>query len=448
MMLRVLFFTIIGLLIAFAASWLSQQSGITSITWLGYQMELETSYLVVGIAGFGILLILIDRMVRALFRWPSLFSAGWQARRRAKGEKALSLGFVALAAGDSGAAAKQARRAEKLLEKGILTDLLSAQSAYARGDSKAASRYFKKLAADETTSYFGQLGLMRLYQQDSGGSNVRGQNISPKALGAAQKAFALDPTSSEAAYFILQQALKDKQWGKATDCLSVYLNQSGGQNAGEIAKAKTMMASLLTQMAEDEDDSKAAIAHLEQALSILPSFSPAISALTARYLAISDKRKAVKIAEKGFLLVPQPLSLAALRDAKSGNDGSFISYAAKLAEKSAQPDHAYREIARFAIQAGIWASASQMLEHISPETPRTNDDYRIAAAIASGVEDEAAYQSALEAAAQAPRASRWQCQACHSDRPDYEFECGHCTAPAQIHWHQPVPTSQPPHLPH
>ncbi len=148
MMFRVLFFVIAALFIAFAASWLSAQDGVTSITWLGYHAEVESSALVVAIALLCVAGIIIDRLVRALVRWPSLMSAGWQMRRRAKGENALSLGFVALAAGDHRAAHKQARRAEKLLDKGILTDLLVAQSSYASGDSKAASRYFKKLASD------------------------------------------------------------------------------------------------------------------------------------------------------------------------------------------------------------------------------------------------------------------------------------------------------------
>ena len=97
MMFRVLFFVITALFIAFAASWLSAQDGVTSITWLGYQAEVESSALVVAIALLCVAGIIIDRLVRALVRWPSLMSAGWQMRRRAKGENALSLGFVALA---------------------------------------------------------------------------------------------------------------------------------------------------------------------------------------------------------------------------------------------------------------------------------------------------------------------------------------------------------------
>jgi len=205
MILRVISLCLFGLLIAFGASWLSRQDGMSTMTWLGYQIEIETSYMIVAIAVLVIAAIILDRIIRALVRWPSLFSAGWQARRRQKGEKALSLGFVALAAGDVRAASRQARYAEKLLQTTILTDLLSAQAAHAKGDVKAASQYFKKLAAEKETAYFGQLGLMRLYNEDSP------SQISTAALTAAQKAFALDPTSAEAAQMILRQALQDGQ---------------------------------------------------------------------------------------------------------------------------------------------------------------------------------------------------------------------------------------------
>ena len=71
--------------------------------------------------------------------------------------------MVAFAAGDMKEARKLARRAEKLLGSAVLPDLLSAQTAHATGDDKAALRYFKSLSAQDDTAYFGHLGLMRLY---------------------------------------------------------------------------------------------------------------------------------------------------------------------------------------------------------------------------------------------------------------------------------------------
>lgn len=442
-MLRAIFFVIFALFIAFAASWLSAQEGVSTITWLGYRVEIDTSLFIVAIFGLCLAGIIVDRLVRAVVRWPSLFSEGWQARRRAKGDTALSLGFVALAAGDNRAAHKQARRAQKLLDKGVLTDLLVAQSSYGNGDSKAASRYFKKLAATPETAYFGQLGLMRLHQQNSAG--LTASAISTEALNAARKAFALDPTSAEAAQLILRKALEDRQWGKALDCLKVYLNQSGGHTTQEVQKAKALHARLSHQMAQeilspptdegaapDKGAVKAAILLCEQALAEAPDFVPA-SALLVRLLAEKgDQKAAVKRATTAFLATPHKDTLAHLRAVTAQNDGQFISAAMTLSAKSEQADEGYLAVAQFAISAGIWASASQAISQISEAYIPTNHYYMVEAAIADSRDDEAAYHNALTQAANAARASTWQCGACGHNHDSYQFDCVACGIPGQM----------------
>ena len=443
MMYRVIIFIITALFIAFAASWLSAQEGVTSITWLGYQAEIDSSALAVAIALLCISGIVIDRLVRALVRWPSLMSAGWQMRRRVKGEHALSLGFVALAAGDNRAAHKQARRAEKLLDKGILTDLLVAQSSYASGDSKAASRYFKKLASDPQTAYFGQLGLMRLHQQDSGPMMQGG--VVKEALHAAEKAFALDSTSAEAAQVILKQALHEGEWHKAIDCLKIYLNHSGGHSAAEIARARALYAKLHLQIAEERIAAdttenhalskpviKETITLCETALSHCPDFTPAGQRLVALLVTKGDKRAAEKQAAKLFSLRPDFDSLMLLRDVRPDNDGQFISHMMRLSAKSSQSDEGYLAVAQFAISVGIWASASQALSQISEQFITHNMYFKLKAAIAKGLEDEPAHQAALEQAASAPRAPHWQCQACETAAQSYQFQCEICKAPGQM----------------
>lgn len=439
MMFRALLFVVLALFIAFAAAWLADQEGVSEITWLGYSAQIDSSALVVVIALLCVVGIFVDRMVRALVRWPSLFSQGWQARRRIKGEAALSMGFVALAAGDSRAANKQARRAEKLLDKGVLTDLLVAQSSYANGDKKAASRYFQKLAASPDTAYFGQLGLMRLHQQTA---LETGDSASAKdAYIAANTAFALEPTSPEVAQVILKEALHNMDWAKAVECLKVYLNHSGGQSAQEVERSRLLYASLSLQMAEEvieaaggEDKPlpkgvmQEAIALCEQALGEVADFSPASACLVGLLSEKGDRRGAEKQASKAFSLTPHIGNLRILRDVRNDNDGQFITHAMGLAAKSKQADEGYIAVAEFAIEVGIWASASQALSHLSDAFVPHNDYYRIQAAIALGLADEGAHQTALEQAAIAPRAHYWSCQSCGKEARAYHFECDGCGA--------------------
>ena len=89
MILRLSVFLIIAIFVSFAASWLAQQQGTTTITWLGYQMEVMTSYAVVAIGALAVMAIFVDRVIRALGMAASLL---WlAAAQRQKGETALSL---------------------------------------------------------------------------------------------------------------------------------------------------------------------------------------------------------------------------------------------------------------------------------------------------------------------------------------------------------------------
>ncbi len=103
-----------------------------------------------------------------------------------------------------------------------------------------------------------------------------------------------------------------------------------------------------------------------------------------------------------------------------------------LLAKSSQADEGYLAVAQFAVSVGIWASASQALSQISERFIKHNVYYKVQAAIAKGLEDDAAHQSALEQAATAPRAPHWQCHSCEASAPSYQFYCESCDAPGQM----------------
>ena len=95
-MLRLLQFLVLSTLAAILVSWLAKQTGVTIISWAGWQIEMRTSLLVAGLVIAVVLLLLIYRLLRMLFLWPGWLGHNWQARRRKKGERALSLGWSPL----------------------------------------------------------------------------------------------------------------------------------------------------------------------------------------------------------------------------------------------------------------------------------------------------------------------------------------------------------------
>ena len=72
-MLRLLQFLVLSTLAAILVSWLAKQTGVTIISWAGWQIEMRTSLLVAGLVIAVVLLLLIYRLLRILFQWCVFF---------------------------------------------------------------------------------------------------------------------------------------------------------------------------------------------------------------------------------------------------------------------------------------------------------------------------------------------------------------------------------------
>ena len=158
MFVRLLLLFVLIVLAAGAASWLMAQPGNLSIEWLGWQMEMRSSLAVTLVVITALLLVFFDRLQRALWSMPRWLGGRWRERRHTAGHRALTLGLMAVSAGEPMEARKQAARARRLLNAPQLTGLLSAQAAHLAGDNAAARRYFTALTHDETPNFWGKLG--------------------------------------------------------------------------------------------------------------------------------------------------------------------------------------------------------------------------------------------------------------------------------------------------
>ena len=140
MFVRLLSLFILIMLAASAASWLMAQPGNLSIEWLGWQMDMPSSLAVTLVVVFALILVFFDRLQRALRSMPGWLGGRWRERRDTAGHQALTLGLMAVSAGEPVEARKQAARARRLLNAPQLTGLLSAQAAHLAGDHAAARR--------------------------------------------------------------------------------------------------------------------------------------------------------------------------------------------------------------------------------------------------------------------------------------------------------------------
>ena len=400
MFVRLLSLFISIMLAAGAASWLVAQPGILSIEWLGWQMEMPSSLAVTLVVVLAFILVFLDRLQRALWSMPGLLGGRWRERRDIAGHRALTLGLMAVSAGEPVEARKQAARAHRLLNAPQLTGLLSAQAAHLAGDHAAAHRYFTALKDDRDTAFLGQIGLMRLAVD---------AKDAPSALIAARKALDLKPQSALAAAQLLQLHADQQNWTAALEVIAVVIKDRKKQT-GTVTESLVLQQTALYYLdglgaLETEQDSVRATGQFLMALSNDPAFLPAIFALADLYLHNDGKRKAIKLLETSFALVPHAGIADRLQVLWDDNDGNSIARLIKLIPKKPEP-------------------LQQAAYHIVSDVAASN-----------GLDGEAKRFRALYDAGMA--AFCWQCGVCKSRHDSWHSHCPACGQFAGLKWQQP-----------
>ncbi|MCG8692268.1 MAG: hypothetical protein MI806_13755, partial [Minwuiales bacterium] len=157
-----------ALIAAFAAgaAWMADRPGSVVIDWADYRIETSAGIAVVVVLLFALIVAVLYRAWRWLRRAPSELGEARQQVRLRRGHRALSLGMVAVAAGDKREALRQANRAASLLDEPPLTMLLSAQAAQLAGDTAAAETQFRAMLDRPDTEFLGIRGLLSLAGRD------------------------------------------------------------------------------------------------------------------------------------------------------------------------------------------------------------------------------------------------------------------------------------------
>ena len=422
-MIQIIRLIFTGALVALVVSWFNQQTGLSLIQWLGYEIQISTSLLVGLVIAFVVIIMLFARLWRLIQNWPKMMAHGWQYRRRTNGERALGLGLVALAAGDSRSAQKQAKKAEKLLGRGLLPDLLAAQAAHLAGDKNAARRYFAQLSKHKDTAYYGLIGIM----------NLQFQNNDPeRSLVAAQKALQIQPDSVAALTHIFWREVEEKHWHNAMNTLERLIPQlvNLSEQKHLFQRREIGLCYLLAlQVSEVRDKTK----WLERALKIDQSHIASRLALARLYQKGESKKQMIKIIERGFILKPHQDYIDILRDIFSDNIGKFIARLTKLARQSEYKMDANRLVIAASLDADILPPATSLLSEI-PQKQMTNEDYLLAAELAEKQINPVGAKTALQDAARAPRGKAWRCSGCSTLTAQYEPICPKCHDVGMIDW--------------
>lgn len=429
-----LFFTLVA-----AATWgatllLDTGEGLR-ITAAGYELTLGPLQAVIGVLLLLIALWLFMKvagLVSAILRFAAgdetAISRYFDRNRERRGYAALADGMVALASGENRIALSRALKAEKLLARPDLTNLLVAQAAEASGDTKRAEGAYKALLDHEQTRFVAIRGL--LTQKIAEGDRET-------ALKLAEKAFALKPRHSDLQDILLKLQAESHDWKGARGTLEA--KRRSGSLTKDVFRRRDAVLAL--QEARQVMEDGATIEAREAAIAankLSPDLVPA-AALAARALATSgDSKGATRILRKAWEAQPHPDLAAAFADIEPEESPTDRLKRFRVLT-AIHPDHAESRMLEAELQIADenFPAARRALGDLA-ETHPTGRVMALRAAIARGEgADEAEVRAWLARALTAPRGPQWCCDKCQAIHAQWGPICDNCGGFDTLSWREP-----------
>ena len=194
-LIKIIFFITIIALVTLVTGVIIDAGGVITMQFASYEISLTPIQGIIGIILcmssllatkwlFGILV--------AIFKFfngdETAITRYFNKNKEERGYKALADSMVSMAAGEGKDAINNANRAERLLQRPQLTNLVSAQAAEKFGDNKRALKYYKRLLKNDQTRFVGLQGLLKQ-------KLLEGDNET--ALLLAEKAFSIRPNHDQ-----------------------------------------------------------------------------------------------------------------------------------------------------------------------------------------------------------------------------------------------------------
>jgi HemY protein len=385
-------------------------------------------WLVLKLAG------LLVATIRFLNGDDTALSRFFQRNRQRKGLDALTEGLLLMAAGDGKRAGIKAEKAEKLLDRPELTNLLIAQAAEMRGDRLKATEYYKRLVTVDRTRFVGVRGLLRQKLEEGDTAT---------ALKLAEKAFSMQPAHVETQDILLRMQNRAADWKGARATL--LEKTRAGQLPRDVYKRRDAVLALqeaadLAVACEEISARDAAI----EANRLSPDLIPAAT-MAARSLIANGKPKvAAKVIQKAWAAQPHPDLAAAFAEiVPDETPAARLTRFAKLF--ALKPDHDESRLlkAELLIAAEDFPEARRALGDLVEMRPNARG-LTIMAAIERGEgSDDAVVRGWLTRALTASRGPQWVCTNCQHLHSRWTAICDNCESFDTLAW-QNAPDSTGP----
>ncbi len=376
-------------------------SAATSVVAVGLLVELLLIYLLLLIVG---LLIGLPRRMRARRA----------ASRRQAGDGATTRALVALAAGDTADARREAARARRLLGDTPQTLLLAAEAGRLAGRMDEANEAWRQLAARPEAAFLGYRGLLRqaMEHEDWVEADVAGAT----GGGGASR--------------------RDMAARGARAACRADVPLVGRLGAGGRRRAKGALA---TAAANAELDSAAGLRLARQAWKEDPALAPAALAYARRLREAGREGRAQGVIRQSWAVAPNP-DLAAFALAPVEDKLARMQAAQRLTKSN--PDHPESRLllAATALDAGLLGEARRHLD--TARESGVNQRRLLTAAGARRGGGARRYRARAAGAARRPAAGgfggaifrAWYCSTCHAPQQEWVASCPNCGAAGSLRW--------------
>ena len=434
-LIKILSFVVLVTAVTFGAEMLMEAQGGVTIQYVGLELSfgpLQAAILVLVLILILWLFLKIIGLLIALLRFingdETALSRYFDRNRERRGFEALSDGLMALASGDAREAMTKAKKADRLLNRPDLTNLVVAQAAVANGDAVTAKATFKKLLQDPKTRFVGVYGLLQQNLQ-AGETDI--------ALKLAEHAFALKPKHVEIQDALLKLQANQEDWQGVRTTLNAKLKH--GALPRDVHKRRDGVFAL-SQARELRAEGKLKEAHklAVEANRISPVLVPAALLVARGYLEQDKPKLAAKALRAAWLLEPHPelaAGFAAIVPDESATDR--LKRFAVLTKSSPTHPESKMLLAELNIGAGNYQAARSALGDLATSDP-TMRSLTILAAIERGDwADDQSVRKLLTQAISAQRDPQWICDNCGDVHQDWESVCLSCEAIDSIGWKRP-----------
>lgn len=437
-LIKILAFVSIVAALTFGSIYLLESDGGMMVTVSGVEFTLSpfetTLVLIVLVVGVWLALKLAGLLVAVLKFLngdDTAISRFFDRNRERKGYQALSDGVIALASGEARMAIEKARKAERLLHKPELTNLIVAQAAELSGDGKKAEQTYKKLLKDERTRFVGVRGLMK-QKLAEGQTDV--------ALKLAENAFALKPRHEEIQDTLLQLQTAKRDWIGARGTLNAKLKHGSLQR--DLHRRRDAVLAL--SEAKDVIKEGASIETREQAIEanrLSPDLIPAAVMAAREYISQNKPKYAQRLLKKAWDVQPHPELAAAYAEiAPNETPQARIKRFKALVKTTAEHAETKMLMAELQIAAEEFPEARRALADVLDTGP-TQRALTIMAAIERGEgANDAVVKGYLAKAISAPRGPQWVCDNCQNIHRDWVPICENCHGFDTLSWRAPLET--------